>query len=281
MTLEPLAVPSLLSDYGLKPQKGLGQNFLVDEACLEKIVWSAAVGPEDNVLEVGAGLGSLTRYLAGAAREVVAVEIDQKLFPALKKVTRPFSNVRLVPGDIMNMTEGGLSLPAGYKVVANIPYYLTSNLIRRLMEASVRPSLVALTIQKEVAERVCAQPGKLSLLSLSVQVYGEPRIAFHIPKTAFYPVPQVDSALLLIDLYPQPLIPEEWLDHFFLLAKAGFAQKRKMLHNALGGAPDISHEQAAEMLGDAGIDPNRRAQTLDLAEWGALVARYVEYRRDN
>lgn len=276
--LEPLPIPSMLKDFSLKPQKGLGQNFLVDDFYLERIVHAGGVQKTDTVLEIGAGLGSLTRYLAASAGEVVAVEIDKNLFPALKKVTRPFDNVRLVLGDFMEMDITDLMFVDGYKVVANIPYYLTSNLIRRLMESHVKPELTVLTVQKEVAQRICAQPGKLSLLALGVQVYGEPRIEFTIPKGAFFPVPQVDSATLVVEHFPLPRIPKERLDNFFLLAKAGFAQKRKMLHNALAGAPDINHEQALDMLTQAGIEPERRAQTLNLQEWDALTSLYTKYR---
>lgn len=276
--LEPLPLPSMLKDYGLKPQKGLGQNFLVDDLYLEKIVHAGGVQKTDTVLEIGAGLGSLTRYLAASAGEVVAVEIDKNLFPALKKVSKPFDNVRLILGDFMEMDITDLVTVDGYKVVANIPYYLTSNLIRRLMEAHVKPELTVLTVQKEVAQRICAGPGKMSLLALGVQVYGNPSIAFTIPKGAFFPVPQVDSATLVVEHFSQPRILPERLDNFFLLAKAGFTQKRKMLHNALAGAPDINHEQALDMLSQAGIEPERRAQTLNLQEWDALTTLYSKYR---
>jgi 16S rRNA (adenine1518-N6/adenine1519-N6)-dimethyltransferase len=276
--LEPLPVPSMLKDYGLKPQKGLGQNFLVDDLYLEKIVQAGGLQKTDTILEIGAGLGSLTRYLAASAGEVVAVEIDKNLLPALKKVSKPFDNVRLVLGDFMEMDITDLVTVDGYKVVANIPYYLTSNLIRRLMESHVKPELTVLTVQKEVAQRICAGPGKMSLLALGVQVYGEPRIAFTIPKGAFFPVPQVDSATLVVEHFSQPRILPERLDNFFLLAKAGFTQKRKMLHNAMAGAPDINHEQALDMLSKAGIEPERRAQTLNLQEWDALTTLYSKYR---
>jgi 16S rRNA (adenine1518-N6/adenine1519-N6)-dimethyltransferase len=276
--LEPLPVPSMLKDYGLKPQKGLGQNFLVDDIYLEKIVHAGGVQKTDTILEIGAGLGSLTRYLAASAGEVVAVEIDKNLFPALKKVSKPFDNVRLILGDFMEMDITELMTVDGYKVVANIPYYLTSNLIRRLMESHVKPELTVLTVQKEVAQRICAGPGKLSLLALGVQVYGNPSIAFTIPKGAFFPVPQVDSATLVVEHFSQPRILPERLDNFFLLAKAGFTQKRKMLHNAMAGAPDINHEQALDMLSKAGIEPERRAQTLNLQEWDALTTLYSKYR---
>ena len=275
MMLEPLPVQSMLKDYGLKPQKGLGQNFLVDDTYLQKIVRAADVSRADVILEVGAGLGSLTRYLATAAGEVISVEIDRKLYSALKKVVKPYKNVCLVQGDIMEILPGDLVAKEGYKVVANIPYYLTSNLIRRLLEATVRPSLVVLTVQKEVAQRICAVPGNFSLLALGVQIYGKPSIAFQIPKGAFFPVPKVDSATLLVDLYPEPLIPIDRLGPFFLLAKTAFNQKRKMLHNSLAGAPALGHEQSLELLNKAGIPPDRRAQTLSIAEWIAMTEQYA------
>ena len=176
----------------------------------------------------------------------------------------------------MEIDPGELTSNGGYKVVANIPYYLTSNLIRRLLEAPLKPAMIALTIQKEVAQRVCAVPGNMSLLSLGVQIYGKPKIAFTIPSTAFYPIPAVDSALLIVDLFDQPVIPVELLDGFFKLAKAAFMQKRKMLHNALAGAPGLGNGKADELLGNSGIDPDRRAQTLALQEWYLLAKNYQE-----
>ena len=274
MTLDPLPAQSLLSDHGLKPKKGLGQNFLIDDVFLQQIVDAALVTEVDEVLEIGAGMGALTRHLATNAAKVTAVEIDSQLIPILKKVIKEFLNVRLIQGDIMEIDPGELTSKSGYKVVANIPYYLTSNLIRRLLEAPLKPSMIALTIQKEVAERVCAVPGNMSLLSLGVQIYGKPKIAFTIPSSAFYPVPKVDSAFLIVDLFDQPVIPEELLDGFFKLAKAAFMQKRKMLHNALAGAPGLGNGKADELLGNSGIDPDRRAQTLALQEWYLLAKNY-------
>lgn len=276
MKFDPLPVQSLLRDYGLKPKKGLGQNFLVDDTYLQRIVEAANVTESDEVLEIGAGLGSLTRHLAAAAGQVTAVEIDNQFFPILKKVIKDFSNIRLIEGDIMEIDPQAITSRAGYKVVANIPYYLTSNLIRRLLEVPLKPTLIALTIQKEVAQRICAEPGKMSLLSLGVQIYGKPVIAFIIPSTAFFPVPGVDSALLLVNLFEQPVIPVELLDGFFKLAKAAFMQKRKMLHNALAGAPGLGNGRAEELLSRSGIDPDRRAQTLALQEWYLMTKNYQE-----
>ena len=279
MTLTPLPVPAMLRDYGLQPKKGLGQNFLVEDVHLQRIVDEAGVTAADEVLEIGAGLGSLTRYLATAAGQVCAVEIDDRFIPVLKKVLNEFTNVNLVNADIMDTDPGQWMHQSGYLVVANIPYYITSALIRHLLEAEVKPGRIALTIQKEVAQRVCAKPGNLSLLTLSVQVFGAPRVAFNIPAGAFYPAPKVDSALLLVDLYDQPLIANEDLKTFFSLAKSAFSKKRKMLHNALAGHPGLGSEGSQRLLEEAGIDPNRRAQTLSLEEWGNLTEAYLQMQK--
>ncbi len=188
LALPPLNIPELLRRYDLRPSKGLGQNFLQDNQALQNIVNAADLSPEDEVLEIGPGLGSLTRYLALSARSVTAVELDRKLFPALKSVLAPYKNIRLVQGDILKIDPAEIIKKAGYVVVANIPYYITSVVIRHLLEADQRPSRVVLTVQKEVAERICADPGKMSLLALSVQVYGKP--AYWRPHTSGSLLPQ-------------------------------------------------------------------------------------------
>jgi len=274
--LETLNAAALLRQHGLRPNKRLGQNFLVDEAALAKIVEISAVTSQETVLEIGAGLGGLTRHLASRAHQVVAVELDGRLLPILQRVLSPFPNVRLVQGDILKLDPADLLEVAGYLVVANIPYYITSALIRHLLEARHKPSRLVLTLQKEVAERICARPGALSLLGLSVQVYGRPQIRAHIPAGAFYPAPQVDSAVVRVDLYPQPLIPYAWLETFFRLARAAFAQKRKNLRNALAAGMGWSPPQAERLLLQAGIDPRRRAETVSLDEWKALVQTLLE-----
>jgi 16S rRNA (adenine1518-N6/adenine1519-N6)-dimethyltransferase len=266
--LPPLDVPALLHQYGLRPRKGLGQNFLLDESALREIVSVADLGPDDCVLEIGPGLGSLTRHLALAARIVTAVELDRDLFAPLKKVLAPYKNVRLVQGDILALDPSALVDASGYVVVANIPYYITSAVIRHLLEHSPRPRRIVLTVQKEVARRICAVPGDMSLLALSVQVYGRPTIAARIPAEAFYPAPSVDSAVVRMDIYPEPAIPSTLLETFFRLAKAGFGQKRKTLRNSLASL--LGREGAESLLAAAGIDPMRRAETLTLEEWGKV-----------
>jgi len=272
LELPPLDVVALLKSNHINPKKGLGQNFLLDPVALRRIITAAEIPENSTVLEIGAGLGSLTRYLAQSAQKVVAVELDAELFPVLQQVLANYQNVTLVKGDILRLEPAILVNQEGYLVVANIPYYITSNLIRHLLEASVKPNRLVLTVQREVAERICAKPGDLSLLALSVQVYGLPKLAGHIPAGAFYPAPKVDSAIVRIDLYPQPLIPGEALDQFFQLAKAGYSQKRKTMRNALSGGLGWPTARVVELLQAAGIDPQRRAETINLSEWNDLTA---------
>jgi 16S rRNA (adenine1518-N6/adenine1519-N6)-dimethyltransferase len=270
-------VPDLLRKYGLRPDKSLGQNFLIDESALQKVTEAAELQPGDQVLEIGPGLGSLTRLLAQRARRVVAVELDADLLPPLRETLAPFDNVSIVHGDIMEQDIAALmrdplqDAPIPYRVAANIPYYITSALIRRLLETPAPPEVLVLTVQREVAQRICAAPGDLSLLALGVQVYGAPRIVGRIPAGAFYPPPQIDSAILRIDLFPQPVMDASEIDAFFRLAKAGFSQKRKTLRNALSAGLHLAPAQAAERLTAAGIDPMRRAETLSIDEWRALL----------
>lgn len=265
------SIPQLLKRYGLKPQKSLGQNFLTDQSALDRVVAAAQIQPEDQVLEVGPGLGSLTRMLAAEAARVVAVELDAQMAAALEDILKPFENVELVCGDILEVDLSRFFPTSGYLVVANIPYYITSALLRHLLEAPHPPARLVLTVQKEVAERICAAPGNLSILALSVQVYGQPEIAARIPAGAFYPPPKVDSAVVRVDLFPQPRLSPEKLELYFQLIKAGFSQKRKTLSNTLSGGMGWSKEQTRGLLEQTGIDPMRRAQTLNLDEWERLV----------
>jgi 16S rRNA (adenine1518-N6/adenine1519-N6)-dimethyltransferase len=268
-------VHSLLRQHHLDPHKGLGQNFLVDRGILTKIVRSAEVTPLDQVLEIGAGLGSLTCVLAESAKHVTAVEIDRKLIPVLQEVVSRYPNVQVVSGDMLELDPSKLMGQSGYIVVANIPYYITSAIIRHLLAGESKPGRMVLTMQKEVAARICASAGDYSLLALSVQVFGAPQTVLSIPASAFYPSPKVDSATLRIDLYPEPLIPTAHLDRFFQLARIGFSQKRKTMRNTLSAGLHWNGDQAAELLQAAGIDPIRRAQTLEIPEWRTLVLEYL------
>lgn len=271
--LPPLPVKDFLLEYGLHPKKSLGQNFLFDSGSLAKIVRGADVSPDDVVLEIGAGMGSLTRFLGLAAKRVVAVEIDQKMLPILNQVMLPFKNVEIVHGDMLKLDPAEL-MGESFICIANIPYYITSALMRHLLESSLRPKRIVFTMQTEVAARICANEGKLSLLALSVQVYGTPRVVAKLPAGAFYPPPKVDSATLRVDLFDEPRIAQEQMDTFFKLAKAGFSQKRKNLRNSLSGGLKIAKEEAENLLGQAGIDINRRAETLSIDEWNRLTELY-------
>jgi 16S rRNA (adenine1518-N6/adenine1519-N6)-dimethyltransferase len=277
-SLPPLNISELMRRYDLHPSKGLGQNFLQDKRALQKIIHAANLEPEESVLEIGAGLGSLTRYLALSAQSVTAVELDQRLFPALENVLAPYKNVRLVQGDILKLDPADLMEKRDYVVVANIPYYITSLVLRHLLEAGQPARRLVLTVQKEVAERICAGTGRMSLLALSVQVYGKPAISTTIPAEAFYPAPKVDSAVISIEIYSEPVIPGNRLETFFTLTKAGFSQKRKTLRNALSGGLRMSPAESEELLAAAGIDPQRRAETLSLDEWGNLI---TEFRKQD
>ena len=267
MNLEPLHVRELLAQYNLHPRKSLGQNFLADHNALLKVLEAADVEPGDRVLEIGAGLGGLTRLLAARAKSVTAVEIDATFFPVLEAVTAPFRNVNLVEGDILAFQMATLFDADGYKVVANIPYYITSAVIRHLLEATVKPGRVVLTMQREVAERIVNRGEKMSLLSLSVQVYGTARIAGQIPAACFYPRPKVDSSILVIDLHDRLEVSPDDVRRLFRLAHAAFNQKRKMLRNSLQAVVGGDSGKVMEVLEAAGIDPQLRPETLSLADW--------------
>jgi len=203
---DPLNAQSLLKDFGVVPKKDLGQNFIVRREALDQVIAAASLEDQELILEIGAGLGALTLELARQSREVFAVEYDARLIPILHTVLEGLKNVSIIHGDILQLDLMQILGQRHYKVVANIPYQITSNLIRRLMEARSPAQRVILTIQREVAERIVAKPGNLSLLALSVQVFGQPKIHSHIPAAAFYPQPKVDSSVLTIDMFSQPQI---------------------------------------------------------------------------
>ena len=276
MNMSKINPIALLREFNLTPKKGLGQSFLIDDNFLRRIVSAAEITRQDAVLEIGAGLGSLTQHLAEAAGQVVTVELDRDFLPVLQKVLGEKSNVQVIQGNILKLDPSILMKKKGYLVVANVPYYITSTLLRHLLEARFKPARLVLTVQREVAQRICALPGKMSRLALSVQVYGNPKPVLKIPASAFYPQPKVNSTTIRIDLYPQPLISENLLDAFFKLINAGFSQKRKMLHNALSKGLCLPHEEVNTLLRLAVINPKRRAQTLTIEEWNQLAGIYEE-----
>jgi 16S rRNA (adenine1518-N6/adenine1519-N6)-dimethyltransferase len=269
--ISPLNARELLRRYGLRPDKRLGQNFLVEASALAKIISATGITFGETVLEIGPGLGAMTCELARRAGLVITVELDGRLMPPLEDMLAPYPNVRLIEGDILGLEVDQLIDSPTYLVVANIPYYITSALIRHLLEARHQPDRMVLTVQREVSQRICSDQGKMNLLALSVQVYGKPEVKARLPAGAFYPAPKVDSAVVRVDLYSTPVIPVPYLDTFFRLAKAGFSQKRKTLRNALAGGMHWSKSQASEILQSAEIDPKRRAETLSLVEWERLA----------
>lgn len=271
-----LDVQNVLKRYGLRADKKLGQNFLQDESVLLKICETAEISESDSVLEIGPGLGSLTRYLAASTAKVTTVELDLDLLLPLKWILKPYPHVKIIHGDILNLNIAEIISEPNYIVAANIPYNITSAIIRHLLENSNKPKRIVLTIQKEVAERICEKPGDLSLLALSVQVYGKPSLQAIIPAEAFHPAPKVDSAILRIDIYDEPLIAKDLLNVFFKLSKAGFSQKRKTLRNSLSSGLHISTEATESLLNQAEIESKRRAETLSIAEWERLSQIYVK-----
>ncbi len=248
------------------PKKSLGQHWLRDEAALTAMCEAAVIGPDDTVLEIGPGLGTLTELLVKRARQVIAVEFDEKLAAELPRRVKA-DNLQVVSQDILSFDL--TSLPPDYKIVANIPYYLTSNLVRVISETPNPPATAAILVQKEVARRVAAGPSDMSLLSVTAQFYWQVSLGREVPAELFEPPPKVDSQILILQRRNQPLFDVD-AKRFFRLAKAGFSQRRKTLLNSLGGGLQLSREEVAQACQKAKIDPGRRAQTLSLEEWHAL-----------
>ncbi|MCU0507857.1 MAG: 16S rRNA (adenine(1518)-N(6)/adenine(1519)-N(6))-dimethyltransferase RsmA [Anaerolineae bacterium] len=261
-----------LAALGIRPKKGLGQNFLVDPAHRARIVYAADLTRGDTVLEVGPGPGVLTELLAEQAGRVVAVELDDRLIPFLRERFAGQPHVSIVHADILETNPAELTEGRPYKVVANLPYYITSAVIRHLLESNPAPDVLVLTVQREVAERMVAQPPEMSLLALGTQFYATGKIVARIPAGAFYPVPKVESAVVRLDRRAEPVASDITADQFFAVARAGFSQPRKQLRNSLAAGMGIAPAEAEEWLGQAGVDPKRRAETLTLGEW-AEVAR--------
>jgi 16S rRNA (adenine1518-N6/adenine1519-N6)-dimethyltransferase len=266
----------LLEQHDITPKKSLGQNFLNDPNALEKIISIAELNPDDTVLEIGAGTGALTEKLAQHAKRVVAVEVDERLFPILGAQMRLYPHVELHLADILTIDLHQVMGDDPYVVVANVPYYITSAILRHLLETLHRPTKLIMTIQTEVAERVVAKPPDMSVLAVSVQFYGKPDIATRFNPAIFYPRPEVGSAVLRVITYDTPpvVVPSEAL--FFRVVRAGFGQKRKQLKNALSGNLAITSDQASALCQSVGIDPMRRAETLTLDEWASLTRVFAE-----
>jgi 16S rRNA (adenine1518-N6/adenine1519-N6)-dimethyltransferase len=252
-------------------KKSLGQHWLKDEATLKSICGAADLNLSDTVLEVGPGLGDLTRQLIERAGQVIAVEVDQELAAALTGQVGA-DNLRIINDDILRFDLTGL--PPDYKVVANIPYYLTSNLIRILSESPNPPLLMVLLVQKEVAQRLAAAPGQMSMLSVSSQLYYEPKLGPIVAAELFEPPPKVDSQLIILNRRARPLFTDLDTRAYFRVVKAGFAGRRKKLRSSLAAGLQISKTESDRLLSQAGIDGDRRAQELSLQDWHRLYRAY-------
>ncbi|MBI2172367.1 MAG: ribosomal RNA small subunit methyltransferase A [Chloroflexi bacterium] len=251
-------------------KKGLGQNFLVSQGAVRMMMAAAEVGPQDTVVEVGPGLGVLTQALVAAASKVVAVELDRELAAALGRELSSAANLAILCVDVREVNPRELTGGAPYKLVANLPYYAASPILRRFLESEHPPKQAVVMVQREVAKNMTAQPGQMSLMSVGVQVYGKPRIVGYVPPGAFYPRPKVTSAVVRIEVYPSPAVDLGDRSAFFEVVRAGFSAPRKQLRNALSHGLGVRPEEGGALLAAAGVDPRRRAETLTLDEWGAL-----------
>ena len=259
-----------------RAKKSLGQNFLVDRRVRAKIVDAAGISPTDTILEVGPGRGFLTIALAERAGRVVAVELDDALIPSLREKFAECDNVEIVEGDARTVDiECLVGTVTEYKVVANLPYYAATPIVRRFLEAAHKPTTLVVMVQKEVGLGMTASPGKMGILSVATQIYGSPHVVTSIPPKAFRPSPNVTSAVVRIDTYPTPAVAFDSPEKFFTLVRAGFSAPRKQIHNSLKNGLDIDSDAIMALLRNTGISPTRRAQTLSIAEWGDLYREYV------
>ncbi len=276
---EGLAPGRLLRSLELTARKGMGQNFLAGKAALRQVLLALDPGPDDLVVEIGAGLGTLTGFLAASAGRVVAVELDDSLAGHLENQFAPAHGVGIVRGDILCLSPAdlGISATTPYKVVGNLPYYITSAALRHVLAWEPRPQVLVVMVQEEVARRIVAKPGDLSLLALMVQLAGAAEMVARVPAGAFVPPPKVNSAVVRIVPRPQSLLPPEQEATLWRLARAGFQQKRKTLANSLAGALPFAKGDIGTMLTSLGISPSARAQELSLEQWIALTRKAQEF----
>lgn len=250
------------------PNKSLGQHWLRDRDTLAHIADCAELDEGDTVLEIGPGLGTLTSELLRRSKKVIAVEFDAELARKLP-AQFPGKNLEVIQSDILSFDLS--TLPKGYKVVANVPYYITSKIVQLLMTAENKPSIAVLLVQKEVAERLAAEPGDMSILAVSAQLFADVSLGDVVPAELFTPPPKVDSEVVILKTREQPFLTDIAEKVFFRIVKAGFSAKRKMLRSSLSGGLNVSKEQAETYLNAANIDPNARAESLSLSDWANLA----------
>ena len=266
-------IKSLLKKHNAVPSKRFGQNFLIDKNIIKKILNQAKLGSKDIVLEIGPGIGTMTRELAKKAQKIIAVEKDPKMIEILKETTQDFQNIEIINADIMKYEVPKIKY-RDYKVVANLPYYITSPVIRKLLETENKPKEIILMVQKEVAQRICVLPPKTNLLAISVQFYAKPKIISYVSKKAFFPKPKVDSAIIQLKISGQNSKIDR--EKFFKIVKAGFSHPRKQLANNLLKELDflgkeINKEKIIALLAKKGILATQRPETLLLKNWIELT----------
>lgn len=273
-------IKKLFKEHRVQPSKRLGQNFLIDKAVIKKIIKEARLKTKDIVLEIGPGIGTLTQDLSKEAKKLIAVEKDLKMYDILKELLECWNvkNVELVKEDILKFNPLTYKLKAkSYKVVANLPFYLTAPAIRKFLETKFPPELMILVVQKEVAQRICACPPKMNILAVSVQFYAKPEIISYVSKKSFWPSPKVDSAIIKI----QNIISAShqrrksvFNQRFFRIVKAGFSQPRKQLTNNLSKKLELNKERVKFWLLENNIQPTQRAETLSIEDWVCLVENF-------
>ena len=273
----PSTIREIKDKYGFRLSKSLGQNFLTDKHIIDEIIESAQIGPEDLVMEIGPGIGVITMEAAEKAKKVIAVEIDKNLIPILKETLKDYDNIEIINKDILKTDVNGLidgckEKFAGVKILGNLPYYITTPIIMKLLEDGVKADSITIMMQKEVADRIKALPGTKAYgaLSVAVQYYCTAEAVVNVPKEVFMPQPKVDSTVLRLCIRKEKPVILEDRDMFFRCVKAGFGQRRKTLLNSLMGIDNITKDIVRDALEKAGIDPSRRAETLNLEEFAKL-----------
>jgi len=288
--MSPNEIKYLLEQYGIRPSKGKGQNFLINENVLNKIIEAADLHTDDCVLEIGPGFGILIEELIKYCKKVLCIELDKRLIFFLKQKFKSQKNLEILEGDILRIKNSQIvkllnCYEAGYKVVANLPYNITKPVFKKFLSYLPKPKEMVVLVQKEVAQKIVAKPGKMSLLSLSVQLYGQPEIISYVGKTNFYPQPSIDSAILRIKLWPQFFAPEirQILNKkikfeekkFWQMVKFGYSSPRKQLQNNLSAGYKISKDEAMIRLKSANLSVKIRAQDLALSDWIRLYQKFV------
>ncbi len=273
----PAVVKEVIEKHGFRFSKSLGQNFLIDGNIIDKIIEGSSIGIDDGIIEIGPGIGTLTQKLCESAGKVIAIELDNNLLPILEETLGDYNNIEVIHGDVLKVDLNKIINEKlegrKVKVVANLPYYITTPIIMKLLEENLAIDKIVVMVQKEVALRMKASPGSkdYGALSVAVQYYSEPEIIVDVPKNVFMPRPNVDSAVIMLDVYNEPAIKVKDQRLFFNVIKAAFGKRRKTLLNALTSGIGLDKEEIEAALGRSGIDPIRRGETLDITEFARIA----------